>query len=70
MEVQDGGRKLNAVIIGSPNVNPGYILVSNKDIPRIADDYEKSFNVLLNFQSTSSSARTDPISTCKRNTRV
>src|ERR1700722_14814267 len=31
MQVRDGGRTLNAVIIGSPNVNPGYILVNNKD---------------------------------------
>ena len=27
---------LHAVIIGSPNVNPGYILVGNKDYPAIA----------------------------------
>lgn len=47
MEVQEGGRKLNAVIIGSPNVNPGYILVGNKDYPQIAVDYEKTFIVLL-----------------------
>jgi metallo-beta-lactamase class B len=46
MQVDDGGRKLNAVIIGSPNVNRGYILVGNKDYPRIADDYVKTFNVL------------------------
>src|SRR5512138_2268987 len=26
MQVDDGGKKLNAVIIGSPNVNPGYVL--------------------------------------------
>ncbi|MEZ5385992.1 MAG: subclass B3 metallo-beta-lactamase [Prosthecobacter sp.] len=37
---------LNAVIIGSPNVNPGYILVNNKDYPTIAADYEKTFRVL------------------------
>ncbi|MCB1276583.1 subclass B3 metallo-beta-lactamase [Prosthecobacter sp.] len=37
---------LNAVIIGSPNVNPGYILVNNKDCPTIAADYEKTFRVL------------------------
>ena len=30
------GRKLDAVIIGSPNVNPGYLLVNNKDYPGIA----------------------------------
>lgn len=49
MEVQEGARKLNAVIIGSPNVNPGYILVGNKNYPRIAEDYEKTFNVLLSL---------------------
>ena len=46
MQVDDGGRKLNAVIIGSPNVNPGYILVGNKSYPQIADDYVKTFKVL------------------------
>jgi len=46
MEVEDGGRTLNAVIVGSPNVNPGYILVGNKDYPKIADDYVKTFAVL------------------------
>lgn len=37
---------LQAVIIGSPNVNPGYILVNNKDYPGIATDYEKTFRFL------------------------
>jgi metallo-beta-lactamase class B len=37
---------LNAVIIGSPNVNPGYILVGNKDYPGIAADYEMTFRTL------------------------
>jgi metallo-beta-lactamase class B len=37
---------LNAVIIGSPNVNSGYILVGNKDYPTIATDYERCFRVL------------------------
>jgi metallo-beta-lactamase class B len=45
MQVDEGGRKLNAVIIGSPNVNPGYILVGNKKYPSIADDYVKSFKL-------------------------
>ena len=34
MQVHDGARTLNAVIVGSPNVNPGYILVGNKNYPR------------------------------------
>jgi metallo-beta-lactamase class B len=46
MQVRDGARTLNAVIVGSPNVNPGYILVGNKDYPGIADDYVKTFAVL------------------------
>lgn len=37
---------LNAVIIGSPNVNPGYILVGNADYPGISTDYERCFRVL------------------------
>jgi metallo-beta-lactamase class B len=46
MQVREGGRTLDAVIIGSPNVNPGYILVGNKNYPRIAEDFEKTFRVL------------------------
>jgi metallo-beta-lactamase class B len=46
MQVQEGGRTLNAVIIGSPNVNPGYLLVGNKNYPQIAQDYVKTFAVL------------------------
>jgi metallo-beta-lactamase class B len=46
MQVRDGGRMLNAVIVGSPNVNPGYILVGNNKYPHIAEDYVKTFSVL------------------------
>ncbi len=46
MQVVDNGKPLNAVIIGSPNVNPGYVLVGNKNYPGIATDYEKTFRVL------------------------
>ena len=49
MQVRDGARTLNAVIVGSPNVNPGYILVGNKNYPEIADDYAKTFVVLRNL---------------------
>ena len=45
-QVQDGGRTLNVVIIGSPNVNAGYYLVGNKNYPQIAEDYVKTFAVL------------------------
>ncbi len=46
MQVADGDRKLNAVIIGSPNVNRGYILVNNRNYPQIAGDYVKTFALL------------------------
>ena len=46
MQVQDGGRTLNAVIIGSPNVNAGYRLVGDPNYPNQAQDYVKTFTVL------------------------
>jgi metallo-beta-lactamase class B len=46
MKVSDGGKQLDAVIIGSPNVNPGYKLVGNELYPKIADDYRRMFKVL------------------------
>jgi len=49
MQVREGGRTLDVVIIGSPNVNPGYILVGNRNYPQIADDYVKTFTVLKNL---------------------
>ena len=35
----EAGRTLHVVIVGSPNVNPGYKLVGNKTYPQIAADY-------------------------------
>ena len=46
MKVKDGDKIRNVVIIGSPNVNPGYKLVGNTLYPGIADDYERMFRVL------------------------
>jgi metallo-beta-lactamase class B len=46
MKVQEAGRTCNVVIIGSPNVNPGYQLVNNAAYPQIATDYERMFRVL------------------------
>ncbi|MGA2651056.1 MAG: subclass B3 metallo-beta-lactamase [Terracidiphilus sp.] len=42
----DNGRLLHVVIVGSPNVNPGYKLVNNKTYPKIATDYAHGFQVL------------------------
>jgi metallo-beta-lactamase class B len=41
-----GGKPLDVVIVGSPNVNPGYKLVNNAAYPQIAQDYEQMFRVL------------------------
>jgi metallo-beta-lactamase class B len=46
MKVTDGGKTYNVVIIGSPNVNPGYKLVDNAAYPQIAQDYEQMWRVL------------------------
>jgi metallo-beta-lactamase class B len=45
-DVADAGKTFHVVIIGSPNVNPGYQLVNNRDYPEIADDFAKTFAVL------------------------
>jgi metallo-beta-lactamase class B len=46
MKVKDGSRTRDVVIIGSPNVNPGYKLVANALYPGIAEDYVRMFRVL------------------------
>ncbi len=46
VDEKENGKTLHAVIIGSPNVNPGYKLVNNKAYPRIAEDYKHMFEVL------------------------
>jgi metallo-beta-lactamase class B len=46
MKVRENGKTYNVVIIGSPNVNPGYKLVNNAAYPGIAADYERTFRVL------------------------
>jgi metallo-beta-lactamase class B len=45
-KAEDGGKTYDVVVIGSPNVNPGYRLVGNKDYPEIADDFARTFKVL------------------------
>lgn len=44
--VADGDKNYDVVVIGSPNVNPGFVLTGNKEYPEIADDYKKTFEVL------------------------
>jgi metallo-beta-lactamase class B len=45
LKVPDGGKSYDVVIVGSPNVNPGFKLVNNAKYPQIAEDYAKSFRV-------------------------
>src|SRR5207247_1054205 len=40
------GKNYAVVVIGSPNVNPGFQLANNKDYPAIAADFAKTFAVL------------------------
>ncbi|HVV73893.1 MAG TPA: subclass B3 metallo-beta-lactamase [Gemmataceae bacterium] len=44
--VEDGGKQYDVVVIGSPNVNPGFQLVNNDDYPEMAADFAKTFEVL------------------------
>ena len=46
MKAREGDKTYDVVILGSIGVNPGYVLVGNKDYPQIADDYVRSFQVL------------------------
>lgn len=46
MKVREKDVVLEAVILGSPNVNPGYKLVNNSTYPGIAKDYESMFLLL------------------------
>jgi metallo-beta-lactamase class B len=46
MKVNDGSKTRDVVIVGSPNVNPGYKLVRDPSYPGITEDFEKTFRVL------------------------
>jgi metallo-beta-lactamase class B len=46
LRVTEAGKSYDVVIVGSPNVNPGYELVNNVRYPEIADDYARGFAVL------------------------
>lgn len=49
LDEKEYGRVLHVVIVGSPNVNPGYKLIGNKTYPQIAADYRREFDVLKNL---------------------
>ncbi len=45
-EESEAGKTYHVVIVGSPNVNPGYRLVDNRQYPMIAQDYQQGFKTL------------------------
>jgi metallo-beta-lactamase class B len=46
MKVREDSKTYDVVIVGSPNVNPGYKLVGNVAYPTIAQDYKQTFQTL------------------------
>ena len=48
-KTESGGKTYDVVVVGSPNVNPGFRLVDNQSYPEIADDFAKTFEVLKNL---------------------
>lgn len=46
MDEKENGKTLHVVIVGSPNINPGYKLVGNKNYPQIAEDYKNGFELM------------------------
>ena len=46
LKVADNGKTYDVVIVGSPNVNPGYKLVNNAQYPQIGQDYVHTFRTL------------------------
>jgi len=50
LRVLEAGKIYDVVIVGSPNVNPGYRLVNNALYPEISDDYARGFRVLKSLR--------------------
>jgi len=46
MIATENGKSYQVVIVGSPNVNPGFQLVNNAKYPEMADDFARTFRVL------------------------
>jgi metallo-beta-lactamase class B len=50
MKVKDNETTRDVVIVGSPNVNPGYKLVGSQVYPGITEDFERTFQVLKSLR--------------------
>jgi metallo-beta-lactamase class B len=49
-KVEDEGKQYDVAIIGSVGVNPGFVLVNNKEVPGIADEYRRAFQRLRSLK--------------------
>ena len=70
MKVTERGKTYNVVIVGSPNVNPGYKLVGNTAYPQIAEDYERMWRVLKSLPCDIFLGAHGSTSASKRSTRA
>ena len=50
LTAEDQGRPYRVVIVGSARANPGYRLVNNVRYPQIAQDFERTFQVLKSLE--------------------
>jgi metallo-beta-lactamase class B len=50
MQVEDGGKKLDVVIIGGTTINPGVTMLNNKGYPTVSDDFARTFKVLRSLK--------------------
>ena len=50
MQVEDGGKKLDVVIIGGTTINPGVTLLNNAKYPTVAGDFARTFKVLRSLK--------------------
>ena len=69
LRVSERGKTYDVVIVGSPNVNPGYKLFDNTAYPKIADDYERTWRVLKALPCDIFLGAHVTTSACRKNTR-
>ena len=50
MQVADGGKRYDVVIVGGTAINPGVKLVNSPKYPRVADDFARTFQVLRSLK--------------------
>lgn len=46
MQVEDGGKRYDVVIVGGTTINPGVTMINNAKYPSVSDDMARTFKVL------------------------